>query len=135
MPESACCLVWIDGAPYLRLGPGCGLLAYLAGTHQRPRRAVSLDPATKLLLFGKRGIGLTRKEFQLMSLLLRAEEGHCSYGDLLEALWPARPYRSGITSLRGIVLGLRRKLRAAGLPDTLITNMHGRGLRLDESAC
>jgi DNA-binding response OmpR family regulator len=74
---------------------------------------------------GERAISLTRKEFGVLTELLRADGGLVSAEDLLDRVWDenADPFT---TAVRTTVKTLRQKL---GRPDPIVTVV-GRGYRL-----
>lgn len=84
-----------------------------------------LDPAKRVVTRGGRRIDLTRKEFGLLEVLLRADGAVVSAEELLERVWDAHadPFT---TTVRVTVRTLRRKLGEPSPIDTVV----GSGYRI-----
>jgi len=129
--QAGCEIRLIDGVPYLRLGYACELWKLVQGAVPPPRNTFTLDASSNRLSYGGRHVTLTRAEFRLLSLLLRNHPGLSSYEHLVKSHCGDRDLRAGRVTIRMTVRSIRTKLRAAELPDQLITVVHGKGLRLD----
>jgi DNA-binding response OmpR family regulator len=132
--QTGCQLVFIDGVPYLRLGEVCGLWQRVLTSEGHPGDGIRLTASKNRMACGDREIDLTRVEFRLVSLLLDAYGACCSFEYLIETIWGQKDTTTGRVSIRSHVCAIRSKLRAAGLPDQLIINVRGKGLRLDPRA-
>ncbi|GAA5060097.1 DNA-binding response OmpR family regulator [Thermocatellispora tengchongensis] len=89
------------------------------------RRGLVLDPAARTVSRDGAALTLTRKEFALLEVLLRAGGGVVRTRDLLAQAWDEH-YEAGTGALRVAMATLRRKL---GDPP-LIETVPGRGYRL-----
>ncbi len=80
---------------------------------------VELDPARRTVKRGGRAVELTRKEFGLLEVLLRARGAVVSSEELLEKVWDvnADPFT---TTVRVTVLTLRKKLGEPALIETVV---------------
>ncbi|MFE3447812.1 response regulator transcription factor [Nonomuraea sp. NPDC059194] len=89
------------------------------------RAGVRLDPARRTVARDGRPVSLSRKEFDLLRELLRAEGALVSSAELRRSVWDE--YADGDTSvLRVTMTALRRKLGAPAL----VENVPGKGYRL-----
>lgn len=86
---------------------------------------LELDPAKRVVTRGQRQVDLTRKEFGVLEVLLRADGAVVSSEELLERVWDAHadPFT---TTVRVTVRTLRRKLGDPPLIDTVV----GSGYRI-----
>jgi DNA-binding response OmpR family regulator len=86
---------------------------------------LELDPAKRVVTRGDRQVDLTRKEFGVLEVLLRAGGAVVSSEELLERVWDAHadPFT---TTVRVTVRTLRRKLGDPPLIDTVV----GSGYRI-----
>jgi DNA-binding response OmpR family regulator len=91
--------------------------------------ALSLDPASYEVLYGRSPIHLTPKEFALMEALLRYGKRVLSRAAIIEQIWTWQELPEEDT-IKTYIKNLRAKLRAAGAPKDLIENVHGVGYRL-----
>ena len=89
------------------------------------RLDITLDPATRRVERGGRPVELTRKEFAVLEVLLRAEGGVVSAEELLERAWDeeADPFTNAV---RMTVSKLRRSLGEPPVIETVV----GVGYRL-----
>lgn len=89
------------------------------------RLDITLDPATRRVERGGRPVELTRKEFAVLEVLLRAEGGVVSAEELLERAWDeeADPFTNAV---RMTVSKLRRSLGDPPVIETIV----GVGYRL-----
>ncbi|MFD1933060.1 MULTISPECIES: response regulator transcription factor [Nonomuraea] len=89
------------------------------------RAGVRLDPARRTVTRDGRPVSLSRKEFDLLSELMRAEGALVTSGELRRSVWDE--YAGTDTSvLRVTMTALRRKLGAPAL----VENVPGKGYRL-----
>ena len=72
---------------------------------------------------------LTRTEYRIVAALA-ASPDICQYEDLCIRVWGSDVARERSSSLRAHLHAIRTKLHAAQMPDQLIENVRGRGLRL-----
>jgi DNA-binding response OmpR family regulator len=104
------------------------LVARLRALKRRPavahppllrRHDIELDPARRSVTRGGRAVGLGRKEFAVLEVLLRADGAVISSEDLLRRVWDenADPFTAVV---RMTIMGLRRKLGPPPLIDTVI---------------
>jgi DNA-binding response OmpR family regulator len=86
---------------------------------------LTLDPAKRTVLRGGHQVDLTRKEFGVLEVLLKADGGVVSSEELLERVWDANadPFT---TTVRVTVRTLRRKLGDPPLIETVV----GSGYRI-----
>lgn len=91
--------------------------------------ALSLDPASYEVMYGRSPIRLTPKEFALMEALLRHGKRVLSRSAIIEQVWHWQELPEEDT-IKTYIKNLRAKLRAAGAPNDLIENVHGVGYRL-----
>lgn len=84
-----------------------------------------LDPAKRVVSRADAPIGLTRKEFGVLEMLLRANGGVVSSEELLEKVWDehADPFT---TTVRVTIMTMRRKLGEPAIVDTVV----GSGYRI-----
>jgi DNA-binding response OmpR family regulator len=80
---------------------------------------LTLDPAKRTVLRGGQLVDLTRKEFGVLEVLLKADGGVVSSEELLERVWDANadPFT---TTVRVTVRTLRRKLGEPPLIETVV---------------
>jgi DNA-binding response OmpR family regulator len=80
---------------------------------------LALDPAKRTVLRGGQPVDLTRKEFGVLEVLLKADGGVVSSEELLERVWDANadPFT---TTVRVTVRTLRRKLGDPPLIETVV---------------
>ena len=86
-----------------------------------------LDPAKRIVRRADAPIDLTRKEFGVLEMLLRANGGVVSSEELLEKVWDehADPFT---TTVRVTIMTMRRKLGEPAIVDTVV----GSGYRIAE---
>lgn len=95
--------------------------------------ALALDRSRRTVTLSGRAIHLTRKQFDLLDLLMRRNGLVTSREDLIEAGWGYLADVRGNT-LDVYVHGLRTKLEAAaGAPTPVIRTVHGTGYMLEAS--
>jgi two-component system, OmpR family, response regulator len=87
-----------------------------------------LNPVTRDVCYGHQLLALTRKEYELLELLLRSPQRVFSSSMILEHLWSFNDCPSAET-VRSHIKRLRRKLRSVNSED-LIENVYGVGYRL-----
>lgn len=80
---------------------------------------LSLDPSRRVVTRGDRPIELTRKEFGVLEMLLRADGAVVSSEELLEKVWDehADPFT---TTVRVTIMTMRRKLADPPLVETVV---------------
>lgn len=80
---------------------------------------LSLDPSRRVVTRGDRPIELTRKEFGVLEMLLRADGAVVSSEELLEKVWDehADPFT---TTVRVTIMTMRRKLAEPPLVETVV---------------
>ena len=86
-----------------------------------------LDPAKRIVRRADAPIELTRKEFGVLEMLMRANGGVVSSEELLEKVWDehADPFT---TTVRVTIMTMRRKLGEPAIVDTVV----GSGYRITE---
>ncbi|MDQ3476086.1 MAG: response regulator transcription factor [Actinomycetota bacterium] len=84
-----------------------------------------LDPARRVVQRANTPVDLTRKEFGVLEMLLRAKGGVVSSEELLEKVWDehADPFT---TTVRVTIMTMRRKLGEPAIVDTVV----GSGYRI-----
>jgi two-component system response regulator MprA len=93
---------------------------------------LELEPASRLVRRGERGIGLTPREFDLLALLLRHPNQVLPRGTIMDRIWGQDFY--GDSNVLEVHVGnLRRALEAEGEP-RLIQTVRGVGYVLRLSA-
>ncbi len=91
--------------------------------------ALSLDPSSYEVKYGRSPIRLTPKEFALMEALLRHGKRVLSRSAILEQVWTWQELPEEDT-IKSYIKTLRAKLKTAGAPKDLIETVHGIGYRL-----
>lgn len=91
--------------------------------------ALSLDPSSYEVMYGRSPIRLTPKEFALMEALLRYGKRVLSRTAIIEQIWTWEELPEEDT-IKTYIKNLRAKLRAAGAPKDFIETVHGIGYRL-----
>lgn len=90
---------------------------------------LQLDPSTCEVVYGKKLLNLTPKEYALLELFLRNPRRVFSCGAILEHLWIYEE-APGEEAVRTHIKGLRQKLKAAGATSDFIETVYGIGYRL-----
>jgi diguanylate cyclase (GGDEF)-like protein len=90
---------------------------------------LKLDPSTCEVVYGKKLLNLTPKEYALLELFLRNSRRVFSCGAILEHLWIYEE-APGEEAVRTHIKGLRQKLKAAGATSDFIETVYGIGYRL-----
>ncbi len=126
--EASCRVVFIDGVPHVRIGEGCEVWRYHAQEASSPAGIV-LDSRSSTLTFNGRIVVLTRTEYRIVAALA-ASPNTCQYDELCTRVWGDDMARERSSSVRAHLHTIRTKLHAAQLPDQLIENVRGQGLRL-----
>lgn len=90
---------------------------------------IQLDPSSCDVRYGDTPLSLTPKEYNLLELLLRNGRRVLSRSQILDRLWTVDgPPEEG--TVKAHIKGLRRKLKAAGVPSDPIETVYGLGYRL-----
>jgi DNA-binding response OmpR family regulator len=79
-------------------------------------------------------IRLTKKEFKLMQILLDHPNHVLNYDRLIESVWDDREYGS-INALNLLIRRVRQKLTCQDISQSIITNIHGIGYKLNQEYC
>lgn len=94
---------------------------------------VHIDVSTRVVRVAGHRVQLAEKEYQLLLRLARAPERVFTKGELLQEVWGYR-VATRTRTLDSHASRLRRKLREAGSPVSLVENVWGVGYRLLPSA-
>jgi DNA-binding response OmpR family regulator len=94
---------------------------------------VHIDVPTRIVRVAGHRVQLAQKEYQLLLRLARAPERVFTKGELLQEVWGYR-VATRTRTLDSHASRLRRKLREAGSPVSLVENVWGVGYRLLPSA-
>lgn len=92
-------------------------------------RNLYLDPSICEVTYNNQPVPLTPKEYGLLELFLRHRNRVFSREVILEHLWSFEEL-PGEETVTAHIKGLRRKLKAAGLPEDPIETVYGIGYRL-----
>lgn len=98
-----------------------------AAPPQLESRSVRLDPFRRTVLLDGEPVMLTRKEFAVLEILMRADGAPVHAEDLLDQAWPAGA-RADSSVVRMTVSNLRRRLGRGSLVRTVV----GVGYRFDD---
>ncbi|HLF79737.1 MAG TPA: winged helix-turn-helix domain-containing protein [Dehalococcoidia bacterium] len=130
--DEACELVWIDGRPFLAIGPKCPLVADLAAPPEEGRRFsdVRVDRRLRDVIVNGRSVHLTKTELKLFLRLRRAEGQIIPHAILFGDVWGMLPGKNDNDMLRSHFRNIRKKFHEAGFPDNAIESSRGRGYRL-----
>jgi DNA-binding response OmpR family regulator len=79
-------------------------------------------------------IRLTRKEFKLIHVLLIHPNHVLNYERLIESVWDDKDYGS-INALNLLIRRIRQKLTCKDMSQSIITNVHGIGYKLNQEYC
>lgn len=90
--------------------------------------ALEVDRIQRCALYEDRTIALTRREFDLLDVLLERQDHVIPTAQLLSLIWPESPERLE-KALRAAISRLRVTLHAAGVPYE-ISSVRGHGYRL-----
>ena len=94
-------------------------------------RGVRLDLKNRVLTVSGVPVPVSRKEFELLCMLLRRPSRAYASRELAQVVWPDREVH--LNSLTALVAGVRRKLARAGQP-SFIRRVKGHGYGLDTHA-
>lgn len=89
---------------------------------------LSLDPNTFEVMNGDRLLNLTPKEYAILELLLRNSNHVFTVDAIIDRIWTLDPPAD--SAVRTHIKCLRQKLKAAGVPDSMIETVYGVGYRL-----
>ncbi|MEB3308997.1 MAG: response regulator transcription factor [Snowella sp.] len=90
---------------------------------------IKLNPSTYEVSYGDENLYLTRKEYNILELLLRNGRRVLSRSMIIDHIWKMETPPEEDT-VKVHIRSLRQKLKAAGAPDDLIETLHGVGYRL-----
>jgi DNA-binding response OmpR family regulator/HPt (histidine-containing phosphotransfer) domain-containing protein len=88
-----------------------------------------LNPSTCEVSYQGQQLTLTRKEYELLELMMRDSQSVFSTEELLEHLWTSEDFPSEAT-VRSHIRRVRQKLSAIGAPSDFIATVHGQGYYL-----
>lgn len=88
-----------------------------------------LNPSTCEVSYQGQHLTLTRKEYELLELMMRDNQSVFSAEELLEHLWTSEDFPSEAT-VRSHIRRVRQKLSAIGAPSDFIATVHGQGYYL-----
>ncbi|MCU0551829.1 MAG: response regulator [Leptolyngbya sp. Prado105] len=91
-----------------------------------------LNPSTYDVSYQGRPLTLTRKEYELLELMMRDSQHVFSTEELLDHLWSSEEFPSEAT-VRSHIRRVRQKLVAMGASPDFIATLHGRGYYLKAS--
>jgi DNA-binding response OmpR family regulator len=118
------------------------LLARLAAVGRRPglgcarvAGGVQLDLYTREARVGGRSVELTRREFDLLALLVSSPRRVFTHQQVLHDVWGSDDERASSATVTEHVRRLRAKLRAGGGSDACIGTVRGVGYRFEPSRC
>lgn len=94
---------------------------------------LQLDSGTCQVTYQGVDLALGAKEYRLLELFLRHPQEVLSIEDIIDSLWSSMEYPAEAT-VRSHIRHLRDKLKAAGLPEDIITTVRGQGYCLKSLA-
>lgn len=90
---------------------------------------IEVDPLERKLRIGGKLVALTRKEFDLLSLLVGANGGTLSHDEIVQRVW-GRGYSGARQNLRRTISNLRRKIEPDAAHPAHLLNVRCSGYRL-----
>ncbi len=90
---------------------------------------LQLDSNSQEVIYAKNKINLTPKEYMVLEYFLRNPHQVLTRSAIIEKLWTFDDL-SGEETVRTHITNLRKKLKAAGSPETFIETVYGMGYRL-----
>jgi DNA-binding response OmpR family regulator len=107
--------------------PGLGCVRVVGG--------VTVDPFAREARVGGRPLTLTRREFDLLALLVGTPRRVFTHEELLRQVWGATEAEADHATVTEHVRRVRAKVRAAGGADACIASVRGVGYRFDPARC
>jgi len=129
--EATCRVVFIDGVPHVRVAAGCEV--WRCHIQEEAPPGLVLNPNPGRLTYNGRSVYLTRTEYRIVAALAATSDVY-PHDELAGHVWGSAMARERASSLRSHLHTIRRKFQDAHLPDQLIENIHGKGLRIAEWA-
>jgi two-component system KDP operon response regulator KdpE len=90
---------------------------------------IEVDPLERKVRIGGKLVALTRKEFDLLSLLVGAKGGTLSHDEIVQRVW-GRGYSGARQNLRRTISSLRHKIEPDAARPAHLLNVRGSGYRL-----
>jgi DNA-binding response OmpR family regulator len=91
---------------------------------------IAINAETGIAYYSNLELTLTRKEFNLLELLVCFGDRIVKREEIVQKVWTKEQNPSDDT-IRSHIKSLRQKLKSAGAPEDLIETVHGRGFRLN----
>jgi two-component system, OmpR family, KDP operon response regulator KdpE len=91
--------------------------------------SIELDPLERKVRIGGAQVLLTRKEFDLLALLVSAEGGTLSHDEIVQRLW-RRDHSGARQNLRRTISSLRHKIEPDAAHPAHLVSVRGKGYRL-----
>jgi two-component system KDP operon response regulator KdpE len=90
---------------------------------------IEVDPLERKVRIGGKLVALTRKEFDLLALLVGAKGGTLSHDEIVQKVW-GRGYSGARQNLRRTISGLRHKIEPDAAHPAHLLSVRGSGYRL-----
>jgi two-component system KDP operon response regulator KdpE len=90
---------------------------------------IEVDPLERKVRIGGKLVALTRKEFDLLALLVGAKGGTLSHDEIVHKVW-GRGYSGARQNLRRTISGLRHKIEPDAAHPAHLLSVRGSGYRL-----
>jgi two-component system, OmpR family, KDP operon response regulator KdpE len=90
---------------------------------------IEVDPLERRVRIGGKLVALTRKEFDLLSLLVGAKGGTLSHDEIVQRVW-GRGYSGARQNLRRTISSLRHKIEPDAAHPAHLLSVRGSGYRL-----
>ena len=91
--------------------------------------AIEVDPVDRKVQVGGKPVSLTRKEFDLLALLVAAKGGTLTHDEIVQKVW-GRGYSGARQNLRRTVSSLRQKIEPDSARPAHLLSVRGSGYRL-----
>lgn len=91
---------------------------------------LAIDTAKHEIIYDKKPVSLTPKEYSLVELFLRSGDRILSYENIIEAVWTFDD-SPGKDVVKTHLKSIRQKLKKTGAPADLIENVYGVGYRMN----
>jgi two-component system, OmpR family, KDP operon response regulator KdpE len=90
---------------------------------------IEVDPLQRKVRIGGKPVAMTRKEFDLLALLVGAKGDTLSHDEIVQKVW-GRGYSGARQNLRRAISGLRRKIEPDAAHPAHLLSVRGSGYRL-----
>jgi DNA-binding response OmpR family regulator len=90
---------------------------------------IEVDPLERKVRIGGKPVAMTRKEFDLLALLVAAKGGTLSHDEIVQKVW-GRGYSGARQNLRRTISSLRQKIEPDVSRPAYLLSVRGSGYRL-----